>query len=163
MTRHLNTSVLFFTPVLVQCFEKPPFAINAPCGPCILCTSRTNYDSTLCRLLISSFRGISFQLFDIFPILILILVPCFSATKIPASEEIFKEFILLFSSKSNLATHLVPFPHASARSPLGLKISIATSEFLSLLWPIVITWSHPAPVLRSANFLIRLSLILIFF
>jgi hypothetical protein len=49
---------------------------------------------------------------------------------VPASDSIFSVSFSLFSLKRIFATHLVPFPHASALSPAGLKISILTSASL---------------------------------
>ena len=65
--------------------------------------------------------GIFFQLVVSFPKLTLILLSFCLATKIPASESILILF-LFNSSNNNFATHLVPFPQASAISPLGLNI-----------------------------------------
>ena len=101
---------------------------------------------------ISSLRGISFQSVVIFPIFTLISSPAFFAINVPASDRIFRVSFLLFSSKRIFATHLVPFPHASALSPAGLKISILTSALPLDGLLIVMSWSQPAPVLRSLNF-----------
>ena len=50
----------------------------------------------------------------------------FLACKIPESDKIFNSFFFV-SLNNNLAIHLVPFPHASATSPFGLKIFILAS------------------------------------
>ena len=89
---------------------------------------------------VSIFRvnGIFFQSVESSPKFTLILkLSIFFALSIPASNLILR-LSLFFSVNNNLATHLVPFPQASALSPLGLKILIFASISLSLLELIVI-------------------------